>query len=800
MIKPYTHPLFLAVLTALFLSLASVFGQGAVQAQTAPATTADQVEAWSDVADEAERSLQFSTIDDDVLDTLRTDLIAERSQAREALEPLKERVTSLAELLDGLGDPPGEDQSEPAEIAERRVELTKSVADARVPVVAIEAFISRADELIDRIDTIRRDRFSEELTSRGDIPVMPAAIAAAWTETRDAFAQTADQAQARLAAGEGAAAFNGRLPGAIAFVAVGLLILFVLRRRLTTAIDRRLQAAATRGHRALWGVLLDLSRTIVPIAASLALITGFRQINPGVATLTAVIDTLPMVAVVIVVSQWIGRSLFKPAWPELSVLPVWAQRPRGQVLTTTLGFLAAALLLVDGFSTGAELSQTAAAVLGFPVLVAGALVLFPLSLVLGVKAPEEDETEEPGKSAGSVVALMRGLSWIAFVVAIFAPLLALAGYHRAAEYIFLPFVYSYLLIGAFLVVFWLFREWVESWLEGGTTRAQTDFRAQFRLLPVVFGMLLTVGALPLLALIWGARLTDVQSAATWFSDGVTVGDTQLSASDLLVFLLVFAFGYMATRAIQSVFRNSVLPRTSADIGARTAIVSGIGYVGVFLAALAAISATGLSLSNLAIVAGALSIGVGFGLQTIVSNFVSGIILLVERPIKLGDWIEVSGYSGYVRRISVRATEIETFDRASVILPNADLVANPVLNWTHTSQLARVIVPIGVAYGTDPRRVEKILLEIAEGEERFVRYPAPFVVFQGFGADSLDFELRGIARDANFMLSVRSALNFEIAERFEAEGIEIPFAQRDVTLRNPEALANALVKAETGHQD
>ena len=586
----------------------------------------------------------------------------------------------------------------------------------------------------------------------------------------------------------------------MAFLAVGLVVLFVLRRRLSSAIYTRLQAAGTRGHRALWGVLLDLSRTIVPIAASLALIAGLRQINPGVATLTSVINALPMVAVVIVVSQWIGRSLFRPAWPELSVLPAWAQNPRGQVLTTLLGYVSAALLLVGAFTTGAELSETTKAVLGFPVLVVGALVLYPFSHVLGATAPDEEKAEEPGKSPGSAFALIRVLSWLAFLIAIIAPLLALAGYHRAAEYVFLPFVYSYLLIGAFLVVFWLFREWVESWLEGGATQAQTDFRAQFRLLPVVFGMLLSIAALPLLALVWGARITDVQSAATWFSDGVTVGDTQLSASDILVFLLVFAFGYMATRAIQSVFRNSVLPRTSADIGARTAIVSGIGYVGVFLAALAAISATGLSLSNLAIVAGALSIGVGFGLQTIVSNFVSGIILLVERPIKLGDWIEVSGFSGYVRRISVRATEIETFDRASVILPNADLVANPVLNWTHTSQLARVIVPIGVAYGTDPRRVEKILLELAEAEDRFVRYPAPFVVFQGFGADSLDFELRGIARDANFMLSVRSALNFAIAERFEAEGIEIPFAQRDVTLRNPEALAAALAKAETGQQD
>jgi len=210
-------------------------------------------------------------------------------------------------------------------------------------------------------------------------------------------------------------------------------------------------------------------------------------------------------------------------------------------------------------------------------------------------------------------------------------------------------------------------------------------------------------------------------------------------------------------------------------------MTGVGYLGTAIAGLIGISAAGIDLSSLALVAGALSLGIGFGLQNIVSNFVSGLILLVERPFKVGDWVATGTTEGFVRRISVRATEIETFQRQSIIVPNSELINAPVGNWTHRNRLGRIEIPVSVSYDSDPRQVMDLLMDIALAHPGLLRNPEPVVMFNGFGQSSLDFELRGFVGDVLGALPVKNELRVTILERFRAEGIMMPYPHQEVHL-------------------
>jgi small-conductance mechanosensitive channel len=224
-------------------------------------------------------------------------------------------------------------------------------------------------------------------------------------------------------------------------------------------------------------------------------------------------------------------------------------------------------------------------------------------------------------------------------------------------------------------------------------------------------------------------------------------------------------------------------------------------VGLVIALSLGITAIGLDLTNLALIFGALSVGIGFGLQGVVNNFVSGLVLLVERPIKVGDWVVVGPNEGYVKRIQLRATELETFQRASIVIPNSEIVSTAVVNWTHKDRYGRVDVPVGVAYGSDVEQVKEILLTCLKENQEIVAWPAPRVLFRRYGDSALEFEARGFLSNIENIYTVQSDLLTAIDKAFREAGIEIPFPQRDLHLRNIDKLAEAIIghRVQPEHQ-
>jgi len=233
------------------------------------------------------------------------------------------------------------------------------------------------------------------------------------------------------------------------------------------------------------------------------------------------------------------------------------------------------------------------------------------------------------------------------------------------------------------------------------------------------------------------------------------------------------------------------------MGVRVSVNRLIQYAFVLVGVLLASSLLGFGMDRVTILAGAFGVGIGFGLQTIVNNFVSGLILLFERPIKVGDVVDVDGQWAVVKTVGLRATVVQTFGRAEVILPNSELVSGRVTNLTLGDRINRVAIPVGVAYGSDVSKVMQILGEVARANLRVRENPEPQALFMAFGASSLDFEVR-VYVDLDDVIVVRSEILQEIDRRFRLAEIEIPFPQRDLHLRTVDERArSALASVRPG---
>ena len=736
---------------------------------------------WISTADRAESVIEANRASIASLEKLRLEINDYRDDFNHARNSNADRIQTLENQVKALGTMPEEGESEPDGIADLRSNLDAQLDSLRVPRIFSQEAYSRANGLIIEIDQIIRDRQRKKLLERGFSPLNPVHWGPAWTDVsesaRGLFNETVENVRSDV--------FKEHLQDRgvqilLLATTIACVLLLYGHRWSEKGVDYlRGFGGAGRG---VWTFIVSLLRIFLPWIGVVLLVNAVIQTGVLGFRGSFLFQEIPYWAAILFYFDWIGRQVYLMGRAQNFK---YVSAARFRELRVYIDLLAVMLILHEMavlFQQVENVSGATRAVVGFPVIVLSSLLLLRIRRVhQPVNEAEADEVQT-ARAAGfsQVIELIRHAL---FLLGIATPLLAAIGFINAAEAIVFPTIKTLALIAA-LAIFQRFLAMVYGWIMGQGEAAQDS------LFSVLVGFMLVILSLPILALYWGARESDLREAWSRVLQGFDIGGVTISPSNFLTFVAVFVIGYMLTRLLQGGLRNSLLPKTGIDPGGQNAIAAGTGYVGVFVAALAAIMVAGFDLSSLAIVAGALSVGIGFGLQTIVSNFVSGIILLVERPISKGDWIDVNGRMGYVRDISVRSTRIETFDRMDVIVPNSDLISGVVTNYTRGNTIGRVIVPVGVAYGTDTRRVETILLEIANAHPMVLANPAPKVVFQGFGADSLDFEIRAILQDVNWVLSVKSDMNHEINHRFVDEGIEIPFAQRDVWLRNAGVLRGA----------
>ncbi len=798
----------LPVLLLLGALLGGLPAPGGAQPVGATAETpAHMLERWDAEASLIEQRLAENPPEAAEIDKMRDVLNAQRDAVPALIEVALAELKPLRQQLDALGDPPEDPDIETPEIAAERKRLIELIAGRDAGAKRISQAEARAAALHTQLTELRRKLFTEQMLQRGPSLLDPAMSGKAVS----AIARTAGLIKLetifRLDRQQmSASRILGPLMPIVVVLAAGLL-LRTARWRLLDRFRRLIKPDTPQSRRAAIAVGIILTRLLLPAAALAIAVFAVVQSDLLGSRGEAVLAGFARAAALVIAANALGGAFFAPraSGLRLSRLDDFSavRAHRWLIALATVVGLDRTLV-----ATGQDLGMAieGLSLLNNALLVLGGIALW--RLVDFLRPPPEPPAAEQEADADEAAAddahrlllpvvLRHGVFWLARLACVAAPLLAIAGYFAASRFVFYPLVASGGVIGVCILLFYVVRECI--WLVAHPGGAVPPEARRLSLITLAVGFLLASAAVPILTLIWGADRTGLQTLLRSFADGFVIGDMVIAPLDFVVFALIFAVGYVITRMAQGVLSTTVLPLTRFGTGGKAAITAGVGYVGIILAALVAISATGLDLSNLAIVAGALSVGIGFGLQNVVNNFVSGLILLIERPIKEGDWIELASGMGYVKKVNVRSTEIQTFDRASLFVPNSELISSPVTNWTHSNLNGRVIVPIGVSYAADPRQVETILVEIAKGQPMLLRHPAPYVLFRRFGADALEFELRGVLRDVNWILNVTSDINFEISRRFAEEGIEIPFAQRDLHLRNADELGRSIGDALRGSQ-
>ena len=755
------------------------------------------------IIEEVEAKAGNQDLSSEALQDLRARLDPVADQLRDQITALEPKLDAARVRLSQLGPKPKEG-SEGPDVARDRAERDASVSELDGSLKLAKALLVQAEQLTNQISDRRRSSFAKALFQRSYSVLSPELwMATLRSSPRDlrAVRQLGSDAWWQV---EHTSSTTARLLLGLA-LAVGVGLHLARRRIVPRLVQRNSDASGVkpgRKLRAALGVLLveTLPAVLASIIVYQALVAldllPYRAI-PLAAAVLAGIAFLAFVKALI-------DAIFAPDAPAWRLVEL-SEKVTGAILGLGATF---ALVIVVGRIFDA-LNQSIAAALPLSIAVKGVTAVLAAAtlaaLLYRLSEVEADASDEaclgPYIPTGPAVAgPVRLVGWALVATVTVA---TLAGYVAFASFL----LDQVLWVGSLAGILFLALRCCDRYIGGTLTedsRVTTALQANLglrrkalqQLGVVVSGALRVVLWLvaTMLALApWGIESGDIASNLRAAFFGFKVGDVTISLSTVIGALALFGGLIGIARLLQRWLTSTFLPTTELDAGLRNSIATATSYVGFFAAAAAAFGFLGLSLEKIAIVAGALSVGIGFGLQSIVNNFVSGLILLWERPIKVGDLVVVGGDEGHVRKISVRATEIETFERSTIIVPNSSLISGTVKNRMRQDMIGRILISIKVLRNQDPARAAELLVEQASANPGVMKEPGPVVRFKKIGEQWLDFDLICYVADVSTKARVESELNFAILKTLSSEGI-LPHMEPDThNLTGFEPLQQALAQ-------
>ena len=775
---------------------------------------AANVTRWNRLLDSAQQEVSRNNITRERLNQIRENLSNIESEAEAHRDETSANLEPLRDKLATLGAAPKEDEPpEPDAIAVQRSQILTDISLQTSKLKQIELTLSRVKELETQAINIARERRLAGILTVSPFPLAPSTIEKAVPEFLDVVRLIATSPRiwwSTLTQSE----LEAHLLLKLAFrVAIAIALGWIMRRLLFRWFSRDPSLSDPSYARRLSGAIGEgLANGVVPamiLAAFLPLASGDQSVLSGLFQASVILFCI--VAIFVILASALPRAVLAPDLPNWRLLPITPENSRYISRVTTA---LAVVFAIDTFFLRIQPAlaryasyQSSDELQSLYFFVTNIFEAIGVLCLCRAKIWQADASA-PGVNASQQKSALQSGPWrlwwiiryLTAILAIVTLLSSLFSYLILGAQLINSLVVSGAILGGLFLLRGLGREAIGAVLRTELFRESIGLEhATRRLLKfwirAAFDLLVLVAGFIMISPLWGLPFGDVSRIAITVLKGVQIGSVTISPGDVLVAIVVFLVILLVTRFIQRLLSEQVLPNTRMDSGVQNSLTAGTGYIGLTIAATLSITTLGLDLSNIAIIAGALSVGIGFGLQNIVNNFVSGLILLIERPIKVGDWIVISGHEGFVKNIKVRATEIETFQRASIIIPNSELVSNAVTNWTHKDRYGRVEVLVGVAYGTDVEKVMEILLTCLREHEKIMTWPEPQVIFQDFADSSLNFEARGFIAQVEWRVIVASELRVAINRAFIEAGIEIPFPQRDINIKDMDRLEKALISRE-----